>query len=77
MTAAGQGCVKTRLLLSLWRTSFVDRPISTRFASSRVQASRWTMPANTHAWQKALKRAGIENFRWPDSGHTWAIWHRH
>lgn len=30
---------------------------------------------NTKAWRKAVKRAGLDPFRWHDLRHTWASWH--
>lgn len=54
----------------------------TRVFTYQVNRKRGKQPAprpvrwvNNTAWKSALKRAGIESFRWHDLRHTWASWH--
>jgi len=39
------------------------------------QLARFALATGLSAWKNALRRAGIEHFRWHDLRHVWATWH--
>jgi integrase len=61
--------------LSSVAVAVLRKQIGKHYANVFTYNGKTVTQVNTKAWHKALKRVGIENFRWHDLRHTWASWH--
>ena len=53
----------------------IRRQIGKHHSRVFTYRSRPVKSITNKTWKKALRQAGIENFRWHDLRHTWASWH--
>lgn len=60
--------------LSSFTVDLLERQLGKHHERVFTYAGKPLAQANTRYWRDALKRVGIENFRWHDLRHTWASW---